>query len=153
MITNFQLETRASKLKVPLIGVYNKDTLPYKYQDGGYIVNLQDATDEKGKDLPGTHWTAFYCEGKSAAYFDSFGFPGPVQVKNYLRRFGNVPENTRQIQNVQSEICGYYCLYFIWFMFTHKKIKFQQRYQIFLSKFRSNPQQNQKLLEKYIRPL
>lgn len=153
MITNYQLLEVANKIKIPLVGVYNKDTLPKQYRDGGYIINLQDSTDEHGNDLPGTHWTAFYLEDKDAAYFDSFGFVPPQQVEDFLKSKYNVLVSHKQIQNVQSEICGYYCLYFIYWMFHYKKLKFADRFHKFVNKFSDDVKKNKTLLEKYIKPL
>ena len=152
MLTNFKLEALASKMRIPLVGVFNKDVLPHYKSPGGYIVNLQDSTDEHGKELPGTHWTSFYVPKVGrAAYFDSFGFDAPVQVSKFLNR--NYVYSHHPIQNIYSEICGYYCLYFIWFMHRHPKIPLQQRLNIFVNKFSTDVTQNEKILKKLIAPL
>jgi hypothetical protein len=153
MITNFELEDLAVKHKIPLVGVYSKDQLPKFHKDGGYIVNLQDSEDEKGKPLPGTHWCAFYVEGKNSAYFDSFGFQPPVSVCKYLEKRYNVVVSEKQIQSVPSEVCGWYCLYFIWFMDRHKKTPPVKRFYLFLKQFSDNPTKNLTILKKLLEPV
>jgi hypothetical protein len=152
MITNFQLEDLASKHKIPLVGVFNKDTLPNFHRDGGWIINLQDSVDKDGKGLPGTHWTAFYCEGKHAAYFDSFGFPPPVQVQQFLEKKYNVVWSRKQIQNIVSEVCGWYCLFFIWFM-GRNKLQFNKRFSKFLSLFSTDVEKNLTVLKRLLKPI
>lgn len=150
-ITNIKLEEHAKRMGIPLVGVYNKDQLPTKRVPGGYIFNLQDSTDEKGNNLPGTHWTAGFVEGNRACYFDSFGFPAPEQVDDFLSQ--RKAWSGTQIQSLRSEVCGYYCLYFIWWMYKHRHIDFYKRFQLFLHQFSSDPKENLTLLKKYILPL
>jgi len=147
-MTNVDLEEKAKRLHIPLVGVFSKDQLPPVLKDGGYIINLQSAGDG-----PGTHWTAFYVENSSRVYFDSFGVIPPLSVQRFLRNKYMFSE--KHIQNIQSEICGYYVLYFIWFMFTHKnRIKnMRKRFCTFLRLFSSDPTKNKTLLQKYIAPL
>lgn len=158
MMTNVDLEEKALRLNIPLVGVFSKDMLPPVPKAGGYIVNLQDS--DKGS---GTHWTAFYIEdcGKRggrtgrcpAVYFDSFGVIPPLSVQRFLRR--NYMFSEKHIQNVRSEICGYYVIYFIWFMWNHRnRIKdLRKRFCTFLRLFSSDPTKNKTLLQKYIKPL
>ena len=167
MITNFDLEERAKEINIPLVGVFSKDRLPPIRRPGGYIINLQDSIDEAGNPLPGTHWTSFYIEDgpcgklgcnprrRVAVYFDSFGVIAPQSVQEFLRPFRPWMYSEKHIQNIRSEICGYYALYFIWFMHRHRfKIKdINKRFQTFLRLFSNDPEKNKKLLEKYIRPL
>lgn len=150
-ITNTKLEEHAVRLRIPLLGVYNKDLLPSKRGNGGYIFNLQDSTDENGVSLPGTHWTAAFVEGNRSVYFDSFGFPPPEQVEQFLSK--HHAWNAAQIQSLRSEVCGYYCLYFIWFMATHRNLSFYKRFQSFLDQFSDIAEDNLKLLKRYIHPL
>jgi len=148
MMTNVDLEEKASRINIPLVGVFSKDQLPPIKKDGGYIINLQNAGDG-----PGTHWTAFYVESDKNVYFDSFGVIPPLSVQRFLRNKYYFSE--KHIQNIQSEICGYYVLYFIWFMWTHRyRIKdLRKRFCAFLKLFSSDVTKNKKLLIKYIAPL
>lgn len=117
MMTNIDLEEDCKEFQVPLVGIFNKDLLPPTPQAGGYIINTQDdlcAT--TGEDLPGTHWVAFYIEGKHAVYFDSFGFAPALQVQNFLKPFIPYEYNTQLIQNIRSGVCGKYVLFFLVYM-------------------------------------
>ena len=48
-------------------GVYSRDNLPDKKNNGAYEINLDDYSDV------GTHWIALYVNTKTVTYFDSFG--------------------------------------------------------------------------------
>ena len=154
-MTNFDLEGHAKRLALPLHGVFSKDQLPPYHRDGAYIVNLQDSVDEAGNPLGGTHWTGFYIEKGKAVYFDPFGVIAPLSVQHFLRPFKPWLYSEKHIQNIRSEICGYYVLYFIWFMTNHQsKIKdVNQRFKRFLGLFSNDPTKNKTLLQKYIKPL
>lgn len=159
MMTNIDLEERAKEIGIPLVGVFSKDQLPPIRRNGGYIINLQDANDENGKPLPGTHWTAFYIEGAgrcpTAVYFDSFGVIAPAAVQHYLKPYRPWLYSQKQIQNIRSTICGYYALYFIWFMHRHRhKIPdLNKRFLAFLRLFSNDPEKNKTILERYLKPL
>lgn len=130
--------------------------LPSPETVGTYIINLQDSVDEKRRPLPGTHWTASYIEKGGAVYFDSFGFPPPAQVCDFLRAYRPFAVNRFQLQNIRSGVCGYYCLYFLWFMWKHRRVGggLSRRLELLLSKFSlDDPKKNRAILEKRIRPL
>ncbi len=154
MITNFQLAEHCHRLGIPLVGIFNKDNLPKQRVQGSYILNLQDDLDHNGNDQPGTHWTAFIIDGKQACYCDSFGFNAPAEVQHFLKPFRPYPWSHKQIQNPSSEICGYYVLYFLWWMNRHKHFKnMATRLEKFLNQFSEDYTKNKTLLEKYIKPL
>ena len=64
-LNNFELEDAVKKLKIPYFrGVFLLDTLPKKPNRKEYgIVNF----DKSGG--PGTHWVAWYKNGKNKIYF------------------------------------------------------------------------------------
>ena len=45
---------------------------------------------------------------------DPFGFDYPKEVKKYMGR--NIPYNSKTIQNIQSGVCGYFCIAFLHYM-------------------------------------
>ena len=99
-LNNFELEDAVKKLKIPCFrGVFLLDTLPKKLskKECG-IVNF----DKSGG--PGTHWVAWYKNGKNKIYFDGYGVQPPIEVINYLG-------NTDQVQPVGQVFCGHLCLY------------------------------------------
>ena len=58
---------------------------------------------------PGTHWVAWYKNGKTKIYFDSYGVQPPTEVINYLGKL--IHHNTDQVQSVGQVFCGHLCLY------------------------------------------
>ena len=47
-------------------------------------------------------------------YFDSFGLVPPNEVIKYMKTTNkNIIYNDSQIQNMNSILCGYYCIYYI----------------------------------------
>lgn len=153
MLTNYDLMKVAKKLGIPLIDILNKDNVPSQPQEGGYIFNLQDDKDEHGNDNFGTHWVAVYIEKNRAAYFDSFGFPPPVQIHHLLQKFRPYVFTEKHIQNIRSGVCGWFCIYFLWFMVNHKQIQFNKRFEKFVDLWSEDPTKNKTLLEKYLKPL
>ena len=104
-LDNFELEDAVKKLKIPCFrGVFLLDTLPKKLskKECG-IVNF----DKSGG--PGTHWVAWYKNGKNKIYFDSYGVQPPIEVINYLGK--SIRYNTDQVQPVGQVFCGHLCLY------------------------------------------
>jgi hypothetical protein len=154
MITNLELIDKAQELRIPLIGVYSKDRLPYKRQNGGYIINLEDDMNIDGTPNSGSHWTCFYIDGKQACYMDSFGIIAPRQVQEFLKPYAPFPYNTKQIQNIKSQVCGYYCLFFLYWFHNQKKIKsFPMRLQVFTDIFSDDDRKNEDILKKYLKTM
>jgi hypothetical protein len=88
----------------PLNGCYSKDELPSHLRNGWYVVNM-----ENYKKGDGTHWVALNCERKKCDYFDSFGFPPPVEIQKACRG-RKIMYNTKEIQDYNSSACGFYCI-------------------------------------------
>ena len=103
-LSNFDLEDAARKLKIPYFrGVFLLDALPRKpnKKECG-IVNF----DKSGG--PGTHWVAWYKNGKTKIYFDSYGVQPPLEVIKYLER--PIHYNTDQLQPAGEVFAGI-CVY------------------------------------------
>ena len=73
-LTNFDLEDAAKKLNIPLRGVFCRNMLPAnsEQRERG-ILNLDDSS------VNGTHWTAWYKNGNTKFYFDSYGVQPPIE--------------------------------------------------------------------------
>ena len=89
--------------------------------DGGYVINLDDL----GKN--GTHWVALYIKKNKAIYFDSFGVEHlPKELKKLLwnKNYGikTMDLNLYRIQDLDSIMCGYFCLGFLDYMFAGKTL-------------------------------
>lgn len=152
LTTNTQLIDAAKRNHLPLNAVVFKDELQHiPVRDGAYIINLDNTNKNGGNG--GTHWCAFYIEGKKAFYFDPFAVHPPEAVERYLSKY-DTRMSVKQIQNIFSNVCGYYCLFFIYYMTKEKgQQPFFQRAYSFLNLFSSDPKDNLKLLECYLKPL
>jgi hypothetical protein len=86
-------------------GTYSKNNLP-KLQNKFYVINMSNANQE------GTHWTMLYnCRPKVCIYFDSFGEPMPTEVLNKMKQTKkDIVWSDMEIQNYNSQNCGYYCV-------------------------------------------
>lgn len=134
--------------QIPLNDVIPKDRLPVKLFPGGYILNMSDSMTSTGEPLPGTHWTAFWIpmKGGAPSYFDSFGVSPPRALSNALKTYSF---STKQIQNVESGICGYYALFFLWWM--SKKGGDKRAFRQFLNMFSSKPEKNREILQENLK--
>ena len=125
MLTDGQLIELAKRMDIPLERVCFKDELkdqPLKY-NVGYIINLENALDENGDQNEGSHWTAFtvrkYKNDKiEPIYFDSYGKPPPEEVKLFVDK--HLPFTTKDIQSLMGNVCGYYCLAFLYWIYSFK---------------------------------
>ena len=122
-LNNFELEDALNRLKIPCFrGVFLLDTLPKKLnkKECG-IVNF----DKSGGS--GTHWVAWYKNGKNKIYFDSYGVQPPTEVINYLGK--PIRYNTDQVQSRGQVFCGHLCLYVL------KELNEGKEFQNILNKF------------------
>ena len=104
-LNNLELEDTVKKLKIPSFpAVFLLDTLlkkPNRKECG--IVNFDKS------DGPGTHWVAWYKNGKNKIYFNSYGVQPPIEVIWNLGK--PIYYNTDQIQPTGEVFCGHLCLY------------------------------------------
>ena len=95
-------------------GVFMRDTIPHaapsRVECG--IVNLNLSTQ------PGSHWVAYYKDGTSRLYFDSYGQHTPDEVERYLKTRREYKEgvecivrNCVRVQKLGTTECGGLCLY------------------------------------------
>lgn len=147
-ISNFELEDLAVDIGVPLLAVVSKDQLRGQPRDGGYIVNLQDHMEG-----PGSHWVALYVEHSKAAYFDSFGGACPDDVKSFVKgakKKFNFYATIDQIQHLESEACGYFCLAYLHYMYNNQHIEFTMRLNQFIAMFDTRDlDSNEEVLTRY----
>lgn len=156
MITDKDLIEIAKQKKIPVNAIFMKDQPPNKIKQGGYIINLQDTHDAEGNMNGGTHWVAIFFPNllrKDIIYFDSFGFPIPQSLINWIRMKGGLYKNSRivsndfQIQDVDSGGCGIYSLFFIEFMNKNKKLNSIEALQKFVNLWSNNTKDNLNLLK------
>ena len=112
MLTNYDLEDLCEHYRIPLLGIYMKDQLPNRVQNGNYIINLDSSNGGKNK---GTHWTALVINNKDALFFDPFGATPSIEIRQFVkgRKDSHLGFNNWVIQDLKSENCGYFCLSFL----------------------------------------
>ena len=90
--------------------VYNYKIYPRdsKILSGRGFVNIDDGSQG------GTHWVCFYIKNNKSYYFDSFGGNPDKFLLNQLPK-PTIYHNFK-IQNINSQLCGSYCLYFFYLM-------------------------------------
>ena len=120
-LTDIQIKDLAKRMKVPLVFCGFKTELEDEslQYNKSYIVNIEDEFDKDGERNDGTHYTCFqvnkYPSGKiERIYFDSFGQPPPQIVEKFCG--GKLPYQTKDIQSLMNEACGWYCLAFLHFI-------------------------------------
>lgn len=144
--TNLQLEDMARQLRLPLLGVLSKDQLHGRVNVGSIILNLQSSTDGNG-----SHWTLIKVFPKGEViYFDPFGFAPPKEVNQFIKK--KIAVSTRQIQDTDSTMCGYFCLMCDHYMNEHRR-DIYERYDDFLNLFKVDTKKNDIILKDYLRPL
>ena len=147
MISNFEIEDVCHDVKLPLIGVFSKNQLPSRRKVGSYYINLENSDDGDG-----THWV--FCrifENGKALYFDSFGMPMPQEVAKFLSIFKPIATNNRQIQDVHSQKCGWFCIaldYF--FTYDHRSQDPFDEFEDFLNMFSYKTKLNDLILDDYL---
>ena len=122
---------------IKINGIYQKDKLPNKIPEGFLIVNLQSSVEGFG-----THWSALFHSKECDLWYDSFGFLAPEAIEDKINK--SYYYNKRDIQNINSSSCGFYCIAFIKYI-HHKKNKLEA-FDKFISLFSGNTKQNEKVL-------
>ena len=122
-----------SKNNIKINGIHSKDNMPKQLHNGWYIINLDDACGG------GTHWTCLYF-GKYNFYFDSFGYPPPIQVQEMITPY---VYNHKEIQNINSSSCGYFCICMIMYNKNGNKTDINK----FLKYFTNNTMMNETILK------
>jgi hypothetical protein len=142
------LEGTAQMLKLPLVGVYSKDTLPDRCYVGSYIINMEDS--DVGN---GTHWVLLKIfPTKEVIYFDSFGLSVPPLIKDFVKV--KIATSTRQIQDIDATTCGYYCIAcddYMTYQKQHRPI--YERYDDFLNIFKGDTKKNDLILLDYLKQM
>ena len=108
-LSNFDLMEWIKKLKIKYLrGIYSRDQLPNKIKKECGIINLDDM---KG---PGTHWVCYRNLDSVVEYFDPFGLIMPSLALKYFNTSGKqIVYSIDEIQNRNTVLCGYWCLYYL----------------------------------------
>ena len=145
MLTNFQIEDVCKYYDIPLKTVCMKDELKHiKAEEGYYIVNLQSSTDGNG-----SHWLGLYLDKQLSLFFDSFGAGCPIEVDAFVKRFRpkHFAYNIEIIQDLDSDVCGYYCIALSLYLKTHQYSTTNNAFNSFINLFRDDTKDNLKVLK------
>ena len=155
MLSNFDLIKMAKKRGLDLVGVFMKDELNFPIQSGAYIINMSNDKDEFGNDNNGTHWVSLYVDSSlNSAYFDSFGFPMPKEILKFIKPSKIKCFSQKELQNIKSEVCGLYALYFCLFMSKHcDGSNLVKTFNSLLNQFSENPRKNETILKNQIKKM
>ena len=95
------------------LGTFPCDQLPLDIKT--YPATLIANNDDSSR--AGSHWVAMFIESPSIVfYFDSLGKEPNRCILKYLNRFFRVKRNAGELQSKDSNICGQYCIYFLYKM-------------------------------------
>ena len=93
------------------LGVYPKNRIPPALaarKRGSLIVNMNDAGQS------GSHWTLILLEPEHTVYFDPFGVLPSNEVRAFIKKRNKQGFYVdRQLQDLKSTSCGWWCVHFI----------------------------------------
>ena len=124
-LTDIQLKEMAKKMHYPLEAVLYKSQLKdhtLKY-NVGWIVNLEDEYDDEGRPNDGSHYVAVYVKkcangNIQPIAFDSYGVAPCKEIVEFIGLGHTPPYNTKDIQSIMNQACGWYCSAFLYFITT-----------------------------------
>ena len=142
-MSNFDLLDWCKYLKIPIKNVLSRDqTVPHQHKLALFIYNLEPHY------MSGSHWVTTYVRDGTINYFDSFGMPPFQELVNHAKEKNlNLLHQNRQIQNLYTTTCGYFCLYFLNEM--HKGVDYFDLLQV----FSFDTEENEKFIEDYFSKL
>lgn len=91
------------------LGVFPADLIPDSSTNYPccYVANTDPHTQD------GTHWVAFYLDSPDHLdFFDSYGMPPSAYQFPVVA--SHVQSNSRDFQSHTSDVCGHYCVYFLY---------------------------------------
>jgi len=138
-LSNIQLAELIEKFNLPLNQIIMRDEAKEINKDGFYIINLDTSKGE------GTHWTSLYYHPLKSYYFDSFGFVPPYDIEDFIMPY---EYNNKDIQNYDSEACGWYAIAFI--KFLNDKENKELAFKEFLRIFGNKTIDNDKILKEFL---
>ncbi len=157
--TNIDLLNYASKYKLPVSILMNNE---FKHPHNGYyILNLEN------NGQMGSHWVALICQKDKCFYFDSFGAPPTNNVHLRLKqRYKKVYMNNSIIQDLKSNMCGWFCIGLLLYVFLHTseskprlgnkvsgKLELLTACDQFLNMFDDNTERNNTILKNYLKSI
>ena len=123
MLPNHDISSLVEKLNIPNFrGCFYRDKLKTIQPKSSYIINLNSELDEHGNRNKGSHWVALLTDDmKQCIYFDSYGEKEPNELRNLLKcNQYKIRHTNKNIQSFMSNLCGFFCLSFIFFLSISK---------------------------------
>ena len=123
MLSNHDIDELVTKMGITNFkGCFYKDKLTKIQPNSSYIINLNSELDKKGNRNSGSHWVALLTNDmKQAIYFDSYGEKEPNEIRNLLKcKQYSIAHTSKNIQSLMSNLCGFFCLSFIYFLSVSK---------------------------------
>jgi hypothetical protein len=123
MLSNHDIDELVIKMGIPNFkGCYYKDRITKIQPNSSYIINLNSELNEKGDKNTGSHWCCLVTDDmKQCIYFDSYGEREPVEIRNLLKsKQYSIAHTSKNIQSLMSNLCGFFCLSFIYFLSISK---------------------------------
>jgi hypothetical protein len=150
MLTNYDLEDICDSYNIKLNDICMKDDLPARLTDGNYIINLQSSIIGNG-----THWLALNVKGKQCFFFDSFGAPPSIEIREFVkkRKGSHLAYNNWIIQDLKSENCGYFCVSFLLHIQKHFKQDLYEAANDYINKFQDDTSKNDNILKDTFRQM
>lgn len=103
-------------------GCFYKDEVNQLEENSFYIINLHSHFDENGNINPGSHWVCLCVIENSAMYFDSYGTSPPKHIQTICKKNNiKLGHTKKNIQSLMSDLCGFFCLAFAYYIFAYKK--------------------------------
>jgi hypothetical protein len=149
MLNNYELTEIADSLEIPLEAVVMKDEIPLKLKSTNYIINLQSSDEGSG-----SHWLNLLVRNKDALYVDPFGAPPPTEIIDAVKRNKlHLYYNAYIIQDIDSELCGYYAIGLLNYIKENKNMSLINAANEFINRYKDNTKLNGPILKKYLKPL
>ena len=123
MLSNHDIDELVIKMGIPNFkGCFYKDTLKKIEPSSSYIINLNSEFNEKHERNAGSHWVALITDDlKKAIHMDSYCEKEPNEIKNLLKSNQyKIAHTSKNIQSLMSNLCGFFCLGFIYFLTVSK---------------------------------
>ena len=139
-LSNVDIIDILNKYNISIGGIYSKDKIPKLIPNTFYIINMQNS--DAGN---GTHWVSMYYNVYENYYFDAFGFNCPKEIQEKLM---NYSYSKKDIQDINSSSCGWYCIAFI--KFLYKRPFKRDFYDCFINLFSKDTKNNEVILKQIL---
>lgn len=115
VLSNFDIIKICAYLNIKLDGVIMNDKFKFNFLSKNFslVANLENS------DSYGTHWVGYYNDPttNNIFYMDSYGEVCNAKIYNMILKKGtNLYFNKKQFQDLDSKVCGWFCILFLYYM-------------------------------------